>query len=110
MREEIVLEDFKLTEDYYLDNIKDVKYEKTDETYNFEVEDTHLYFANGFYTKNSGRRPAILLSEKIGHPDSEEFIKSKKENNRLLNSNISVQIPDSFISALENNKSWKLWF
>lgn len=110
MREELIVDNFSLTEEFYLTDIEEINYEKTDNTYNIEVEDVHLYFANNFYVKNSGRMPAVLLSEKISHPDIEEFITSKKERGKIENANISVQITDDFIDALENNKTWTLSF
>lgn len=109
MREEIVLDDFDYS-DYYLTDVEDVKYEKFDQTYNIEVDDVHLYFANNFYVKNSGRQPALLLSLAVNHPDIEEFITSKTKKGQIEKANISVQVTDDFMEALREGRNWKLTF
>ena len=44
----------------------------------------------------------------IDHPDIEEFIEAKKEQNALSNFNISIGISDSFMKAVDLNKEWNL--
>lgn len=57
-----------------------------------------------------GRRPALLGSLKINHPDVIDFIKVKSDLKTLNNMNISVHITDDFIDAVRNDKDWKLSF
>ena len=57
-----------------------------------------------------GRRPALLGSLKINHPDIIDFIKVKSDLKTLNNMNISVHITDEFIDAVKNNSVWKLYF
>lgn len=68
-------------------------------------------FSNvGHYVGQKGRMPAVLESLKIHHPDIEEFINSKRKLGEIENANISVQITDKFMKALENKTIWELWF
>jgi ribonucleoside-diphosphate reductase alpha chain len=57
-----------------------------------------------------GRRPAILGSLKINHPDIEEFICAKDDVNKLQNMNISVQITDDFMHAVKENLDWVMHY
>ncbi|MFW6014991.1 MAG: LAGLIDADG family homing endonuclease [bacterium] len=64
----------------------------------------------GKFVGQQGRMPAVLESLKIDHPDIEEFINCKRIKGEIENANISVQITDEFMNALENDKKWKLYF
>jgi len=64
----------------------------------------------GKYVGQRGRMPALLLSLKDHHPDNEEFINCKIKGGKIENANISVQISDKFMKALENKEEWELWF
>lgn len=64
----------------------------------------------GKYVGQRGRMPALLLSLKDHHPDIEEFINCKIQSGKIENANISVQISDKFMKALENREEWELWF
>lgn len=44
------------------------------------------------------------------HPDAEEFITAKLQNNRLDKFNISVVCSNKFMKAVENNEEWNLIF
>jgi ribonucleoside-diphosphate reductase alpha chain len=57
-----------------------------------------------------GRIPALLGSLKISHPDIEDFIKAKDTVGAIENINISVQIEDKFMTALEKDEDWQLLF
>lgn len=56
-----------------------------------------------------GRRGAALKAIHIQHPDSLQFIQSKR-NNKLSNMNISVKISDEFMSALSEDREITLWY
>ena len=46
----------------------------------------------------------------IGHPDVLEFIRSKRENGRLRQFNLSLLVTDEFIKAVKTDGEWKLAF
>ena len=54
-----------------------------------------------------GRRGALMLSVSIKHPDSESFIDAKLEQGKVTGANVSVKIDDSFMKAVEEEKSYQ---
>jgi len=57
-----------------------------------------------------GRRGAQMGTFDVGHPDVLEFIRSKRENGRLRQFNLSLLITDEFIKAVRSDADWKLAF
>jgi ribonucleoside-diphosphate reductase alpha chain len=57
-----------------------------------------------------GRKPAILGSLKVDHPDIIKFITVKSDLDTLKNMNISVQITDDFMECLKNDGEWEVSF
>ena len=57
-----------------------------------------------------GRRGAQMGTFDVGHPDVLEFIRSKRENGRLRQFNLSLLITDEFMSAVKSDGDWKLAF
>ena len=49
------------------------------------------------------RRGALMITMNILHPDSMEFITAKQEEGELSGCNMSLQIPDEFMEAVEND-------
>lgn len=56
------------------------------------------------------RRGASLQDIDIRHPDSLDFITSKKDLTKITGSNISVFMPDDFMRAVENDEDYILRF
>ena len=57
-----------------------------------------------------GRRGAQMGTFDIGHPDSMEFIRAKRENGRLRQFNLSLLVTDEFLEAVKADAPWKLAF
>ena len=56
------------------------------------------------------RRGANMAVLRIDHPDVEEFITCKTNENQITNFNISIGITDDFMHAMQNNEYWDLRF
>ena len=55
-----------------------------------------------------GRRGALMLAMNINHPDIEEFIEKKQDLTKVTGANVSVQVTDEFMKAVEGNKDYLL--
>ncbi len=58
----------------------------------------------------NGRRGALMISIPSSHPDLEEFIDVKTAQGAVTGANISIEIDDAFMQAVESNESYKLHF
>jgi ribonucleoside-diphosphate reductase alpha chain len=57
-----------------------------------------------------GRRGAQMGTFDVGHPDAMDFIRAKRENGRLRQFNLSLLVSDEFMSAVREERDWKLAF
>ena len=64
----------------------------------------------GKYVGQSGRMPALLCSLKVTHPDVEEFIQAKTELGKIENANLSIQVTNAFMEAVEKDLDWEMRF
>jgi ribonucleoside-diphosphate reductase alpha chain len=68
-----------------------------------------LYSAVGAtLTQGSFRLGAHMGQLSVSHPDIMEFIHAKDDDTSLQNFNISVQVTDDFMKAVQNDEEWKL--
>ncbi|MES9823567.1 MAG: adenosylcobalamin-dependent ribonucleoside-diphosphate reductase [Candidatus Thiodiazotropha endolucinida] len=56
------------------------------------------------------RRGAMMASLRCDHPDIERFIDAKKNPSELRHFNLSVQVSDDFIQAVDQDDAWPLVF
>ena len=57
-----------------------------------------------------GRRGAQMATFDVGHPDVADFIRAKREGDRLRQFNLSLLITEEFMQAVESDSEWKLAF
>ena len=56
----------------------------------------------------AGRRGALMIALDVNHPDIEEFINCKTNLQRVNFANISIQVNDAFMKAVENDEDYIL--
>lgn len=55
----------------------------------------------------NGRRGALMISISVHHPEVLNFIKAKRDLNKVTGANISVRITDEFMKAVKADKTYE---
>ncbi|MGC8644740.1 MAG: adenosylcobalamin-dependent ribonucleoside-diphosphate reductase [Thermoplasmata archaeon] len=58
----------------------------------------------------AGRRGALMITIRVDHPDILDFIRVKRDLNRVRYANISVRITDEFMRKVENDEDFTLYY
>jgi len=66
--------------------------------------------AFGEIAQGGTRRGANMAVLRVDHPDIQEFVQCKTNENAITNFNISIGITDAFMHAVENDAPWELRF
>jgi ribonucleoside-diphosphate reductase alpha chain len=66
--------------------------------------------AFGEVAQGGVRRGANMSVLRVDHPDVEDFVACKTNENHITNFNISVGILDAFMKAVKEDKEWELRF
>lgn len=69
-----------------------------------------VYNVIGEVIGNNGRRAAILISLNCDHPDIEEFLIIKQNNDKIQGANISICFTDDFMTSVISNENFELHF
>jgi ribonucleoside-diphosphate reductase alpha chain len=90
------------------DKVANIKEIGQEETYDLELESENLFWCEGFYVHNSGRRGACLMSISVHHPEIETFITIKNNLKKVTGANLSIRLSDEFMNAVKNKEEVEL--
>jgi ribonucleotide reductase alpha subunit len=91
-----------------IDTIAKIEFVGSIDCYDLVLESEHLFWCEGFYIHNSGRRGALMLTLSVHHPDILEFATVKNDDTKVTGANISVCLTDEFRKALKEDSDYEL--
>ncbi len=77
-------------------------------TYDLVLDEEHLFWCEGFYVHNSGRRGALMITMSVHHPDVLKFTTMKHDLTKVTGANVSLRISDEFLEAVDNDEEYEL--
>ena len=77
-------------------------------TYDLVLAEEHLFWCEGLYVHNSGRRGALMLTIDCRHPEIENFISIKKDLTKVTGANISIRVTNAFMEAVRDDGDFTL--
>jgi ribonucleotide reductase alpha subunit len=77
------------------------------ETFDLQLDEEHLFWCEGFYVHNSGRRGALMLTLDVHHPDVLKFATMKTDLTKVTGANISIRLSNEFMSAVDNDELYE---
>lgn len=70
----------------------------------------NIFDVTGATIGQKGRRAALMVGLDCSHPDIEEFLRIKQNNEKLASMNISIKFTNDFMEAVKNGEKFKLHF
>lgn len=100
----------KMSQDNLLikDEVASIEYVGQEHTYDLSLADEHLFWCEGFYVHNSGRRGALMLTLSVHHPDVMKFATMKHDLTQVTQANISIRLTNEFLNAVVNDEEYEL--
>jgi len=89
---------------------KNAKVKNVARTSSGAVSFMNLFSSVGELIAQQNRRGAILIAMDCNHPDIEDFLTIKQNNDKVQGANISIKFTDEFIQAVKGNKDIQLYF
>lgn len=89
---------------------KNAKVKNVARTSSGAVSFMNLFSSVGELIAQQNRRGAILIAMDCTHPDIEDFLTIKQNNDKVQGANISIKFTDEFMQAVKGNKDIQLYF
>lgn len=89
---------------------KNAKVKNVARTSSGAVSFMNLFSSVGELIAQQNRRGAILIAMNCNHPDIEDFLTIKQNNDKVQGANISIKFTDEFMQAVKGNKDIQLYF
>lgn len=86
------------------------EYSSEEDVYDLILESEHLFFANGLYAHNSGRRGALMITLDVHHPDVVKFATMKSDLTKVTGANVSIRLSDSFLEAVDKDADYEQYW